>query len=125
MVPQGKILVRVGLLIRLGGSPQAAHYRVQGMVLVKPEGEEMDADKRQMRRLWHPVLATDNRPRRMRLARATGVPVEAPPRSQPIEMAQAHRHGDLSLGCFVKDHPARTLRVLVEPCPQQRFLNVT
>jgi hypothetical protein len=78
-----------------------------------------------MRRLWHRVLPTDNRPGRIALARATGVSIEAPPRSQSIEMAQAHGHGDLSLRRFVKDHSTRTLWVLVEPYPQQRFLNTT
>ena len=47
MMQQGKVIVRMRLLMGQGRLRELAHHRAEGIVLGEPMGQHMHADKRQ------------------------------------------------------------------------------
>jgi hypothetical protein len=120
---QGKVVIRMGWFMRLDRLSEAGHHRRKALLLVKPMGKKMHADVRQMGRDLDHRSARTPRTAQGSLARAAFAPIQVPPRPQPIEMADAHRHWHLTLGDLFEHHTARTRRVLVEHLPHQGYLN--
>jgi len=84
----------------------------------------MHANKRQTGRDLDECYPRANRRTAFCLARATLGPIELPEDPEPIELADAHRYWCPRLCDLVEQDPARALRVIVEPSPQQGLLNV-
>src|SRR5262249_22440969 len=123
MMQQGKIVVGIGVLISLDRLLKSGHYGRKRLLLVEPVGEEMHPDKRQMGRDLHQCCT---RTRRMAQGGVTGAaftPIQVPLHPQSVEMANAHRHRNLTLSNLFEHDTAWALRVLVEHLPHQGHLH--
>ena len=82
VMQQGKVIVRMRLLIGLDRLRELGHHRAKGLLLVEPMGKQMHADKRQTGRDLDDRCARGNRPMACRLT-AGGPCARLSPQCEP------------------------------------------
>jgi len=123
VMQQGKVLLRMGVLIGLDRLLELGDYWAKGPLLLEPMRKKMYADKRQPG--GDPDHLCVRGPRRAAFctARAALAPIQLPFDAQPVEMADAYLKRCRTLGDLVTQHPTGALRVLVEYLPHEGHLN--
>src|SRR6266851_2971166 len=123
MMQQGKVVVRVRVLMGLDRLRELGHHWAKGLLVVEPLGKQMHPHTRQTRRDLDDLCQSGPRPRAFSGTRASLTAVEPPGGPPPVDMAQAHRNQYLPVGGLVEEDPAWARRVLLEQAPPQGLLN--
>src|SRR5438445_2565356 len=124
VMEQGKVVVRMRVLMGLYGLRELGDNRVKGPLVVEPRRQELHAHTRQTGPHADDRCSRDRRPRVWRVTRTSRATIALPVHPPPVELAQADRHRSLPPRGLVESQPARTLRVLLEQAPSQGRLNV-
>src|SRR5467141_1073212 len=125
MMQQGKVIVRLRLLMDLDRLRELGHHWGKGLLVVEPMGKQMPTHTRHLGCDPDDFCARGHRPITVSATRAALRTIEPPGGSPPIDMAQVHRNRQLPLGDLIEQHPARALWLLLEQAPQQSLLNFT
>ena len=117
MMQQGKVIVRVRLLMGFDRLREVSHDRAKGLLVVEPLGKHMYPHTGHMGCDLDHCRTRAHRLRARSVPRAARATIEPPGSTPAVDMAQAHGNHDLPLGGLVEQHPTRALRLFVEQAP--------